>query len=178
MDSLDKKHENRNITKDLNHLEWLYHFRSKTMERQLVVFELGTEFFGVGIDAVESIVKMQEITRMPQAPSFVEGVTNLRGTVLPVIDLRKRLSIQVTEETKETRVVVVNMSGMKVGMIVDGVSEVLTVSDDIIEPPPSMFNTIDTQYITGIARLEGRLIILLDLVEVLSVKEKLALQEL
>jgi purine-binding chemotaxis protein CheW len=148
------------------------------MERQLVVFELGTEFFGVGIDAVESIVKMQEITRMPQAPSFVEGVTNLRGTVLPVIDLRKRLSIQVKEETKETRVVVVNMSGMKVGMIVDGVSEVLTVSDDVIEPPPSMFNTIDTQYITGIARLEGRLIILLDLAEVLSMKEKLALQEI
>ena len=148
------------------------------MERQLVVFELGTEYFGVGIDAVESIVKIQEITRMPQAPAFVEGVTNLRGTVLPVIDLRKRLNIQVTEMTKETRIVVVNMNGMKVGMIVDGVSEVLTVSDDIIEPPPSMFSTIDTQYLTGIARLEDRLIILLDLVEVLSVKEKIALQEI
>jgi purine-binding chemotaxis protein CheW len=148
------------------------------MERQLVVFELGTEFFGVGIDAVESIVKMQEITRMPQAPAFVEGVTNLRGTVLPVVDLRKRLSIQATEATKETRIVVVSLSEMKVGMIVDGVSEVLTVSDDVIEPPPSMFSTVDTQYITGIARLDNRLIILLDLVEVLSVKEKLALQEL
>ena len=148
------------------------------MERQLVVFELGTEFFGVGIDAVESIVKMQEITRMPQAPDFVEGVTNLRGVVLPVIDLRKRLTINTTEETKETRIVVINMNEMKVGMIVDGVSEVLTVSDDIIEPPPSMFSTVDTQYITGIARLEGRLIILLDLGEVLSVKEKLALQEI
>jgi purine-binding chemotaxis protein CheW len=148
------------------------------MERQLVVFELGTEYFGVGIDAVESIVKMQEITRMPQAPSFVEGVTNLRGTVLPVIDLRMRLSISKKEQTRETRIVVVNMNSMKVGMIVDGVSEVLTVSDDVIEPPPSMFSTIDTQYITGIARLEGRLIILLDLMEVLSVREKMALQEI
>jgi purine-binding chemotaxis protein CheW len=148
------------------------------MERQLVVFELGTEFFGVGIDAVESIVKMQEITRMPQAPEFVEGVTNLRGVVLPVIDLRKRLSINTTEETKETRIVVINMNEMKVGMIVDGVSEVLTVPDDVIEPPPSMFSTVDTQYITGIARLDNRLIILLDLGEVLSVNEKLALQEI
>ncbi|MBI9047992.1 MAG: chemotaxis protein CheW [Anaerolineaceae bacterium] len=148
------------------------------MERQLVVFELGTEYFGVGIDAVESIVKMQEITRMPQAPEFVEGVTNLRGTVLPVIDLRKRLTIKITEETKETRIVVINLNEMKVGMIVDGVSEVLTVSDDIIEPPPSMFSTVDTQYITGIARLDERLIILLDLGEVLSVREKMALQEM
>jgi purine-binding chemotaxis protein CheW len=148
------------------------------MDRQLVVFELGTEFFGVGIDAVESIVKMQEITRMPQAPDFVEGVTNLRGIVLPVIDLRKKLNVKLTEETKETRIVVITMNGMTVGMIVDRVSEVLPVPDDNIEPPPSMFSTVDTQYITGIARLENRLIILLDLIEVLSVKEKLALQEM
>ena len=106
------------------------------MERQLVVFDLGGEHFGVDIVAVDGIVDMMEITRVPQSPEFVEGVTNLRGSILPVIDLRKRLRLPVLDRTKETRIVVVNMDGLKVGMVVDAVSEVLTISDDVIEPPP------------------------------------------
>lgn len=146
------------------------------MEYQLVVFELGTERFGVDISAVESIMKMQSITRIPHAPSFVEGITNLRGSVLPIIDLRKRFGIDQTETSNNTRIVIVAFGGIKVGMIVDGVSEVLTITDDVIEPPPPMVSTVDTSFITGIAKVDTRLIILLDLGKVLSMDEVALLQ--
>jgi purine-binding chemotaxis protein CheW len=146
------------------------------METQLVIFELGEEFFGVDISAVESIIKMQEITHIPQALSFVEGITNLRGKVLSVIDLRKRLDLPVEETDKETRIVIINLEEIEVGMIVDAVWEVITIDDEQIEPTPQLATTVDTTFITGIARLEDRLIILLDLTEVLSVEEKRLLE--
>ena len=146
------------------------------MERQLVVFELAKEHYGVDIAAVESIIKMQPITAVPQAPAFVEGITNLRGSVLPVMDLRKRFGLsgreQKTESTRDDkRIVVVSMDGMKIGMIVDAVSEVLRVQEDAIEPPP-MVTTINSAFITGIAKVGERLIILLDLARILTVSEK------
>ncbi|MCI0519296.1 MAG: chemotaxis protein CheW [Chloroflexi bacterium] len=146
------------------------------MERQLVVFELANEHYGVDIAAVESIIKMQSITAVPHAPDFVEGVTNLRGSVLPVVDLRKRFALDHAEATKNSRIVVVAIEGVKVGMIVDGVSEVLRVAEDAVEPPPPMVATIDTAFIVGIAKLEGKLVILLDLARVLSLEEKGELQ--
>jgi purine-binding chemotaxis protein CheW len=148
------------------------------MEMQIVVFELGKEFFGVNIAVVESIIKMQEITRLPHTLDFVEGVTNLRGTVLPVIDLRKRLNTILKENTKETRIIVISMEATKIGMIVDAVSEVLTLQDGTVEPAPAMVSTVDTTFIKGIAKVDDRLIILLDLAEVLSTKEKAALTAL
>ncbi len=148
------------------------------MERQLVVFDLGSEHFGVNIVAVDGIIKMQEITKVPKVLDFVEGITNLRGSVLPVIDLRKRMRIPTKEATNETRIVVVNMDGSKIGMIVDAVSEVLTIQEETIEPPPPMVSTVDTAFITGIAKVDQRLIILLDLAKVLSVEEKATLLEI
>ena len=148
------------------------------MERQLVVFELGEENFGVDISSVESIIKMQELTKVPHAPGFVEGVTNLRGIVLPVLDLRKRFSMPKADESKDTRIVVTNVEGIKVGMIVDSVSEVLTIPDSVIEPTPPMISSVDTAFITGIAKLDNRLVILLDLTRVLSTKEQTSLQAL
>jgi purine-binding chemotaxis protein CheW len=148
------------------------------MEQQLVIFELGTENFGVDISAVESIIKMQELTRVPHAPSFVEGVTNLRGVVLPVIDLRKRFSMPTQEATRETRIVVINIGGVKVGMVVDSVSEVLTIDDKSVEPTPPMVSTLDSVFIIGIAKLGDRLVILLDLEKVLSTGEKAKLEAL
>lgn len=152
------------------------------MEHQLVVFELATEHYGVDIAAVESIIKMQSITAVPQSPDFVEGVTNLRGSVLPVIDLRKRFGLEVEDTTKDSRIIVIIMNNFKVGMIVDAVSEVLRVSDDAIEPPPPMIATVDTTFVTGIAKLgisdqeqngkTTRLVILLDLAKVLSLDEQ------
>jgi len=142
------------------------------MEYQLVVFELLHEQYGVDISAVEGIIKMQAITRMPQAPSFVEGITNMRGMVMPVIDLRKRFGLATKEVDKDTRIVVVFMDDKKIGMIVDAVSEVLRVSDEIIEPPPPMVTTVNSACIKGIAKLDDRLVILLDLDRVLTVEEK------
>jgi purine-binding chemotaxis protein CheW len=152
------------------------------MEQQLVVFELANEHYGVDISAVESIIKMQPITVVPQAPSFVEGITNLRGSVLPVMDLRKRFGLtngrskesstakNTTQD--ESRIVVVSMDGVKVGMIVDAVSEVLRVSSEAIEPPPPMVAGINSAFITGIAKVGEKLIILLDLGKVLTISEK------
>jgi purine-binding chemotaxis protein CheW len=146
------------------------------MEQQLVIFELADEQYGLDIAGVESIIKLQNITSVPQAPKFVEGVTNLRGVVLPVIDLRKRFGLENTDKTKDTRIVVVEMGDTTVGMVVDAVTEVLRVSSEAIEPPSPLVTTVDSSFITGIAKVENRLIILLDLGKVLSMHEKSQLQ--
>ncbi len=158
------------------------------MENQLVVFNLANEHYGVDIAAVNSIVRMQTVTAVPHAPSFIEGITNLRGEVLPVMSLRKRFGLSPGEDTvsqaAETRIVVVEMDGAKVGMVVDAVSEVLRVSDEDIEPPSPIVTTVDSAFITGIAKVDdgpgtpGRLIILLDLDKVLSTDEQVELQAL
>jgi purine-binding chemotaxis protein CheW len=148
------------------------------MENQLVVFMLAKEHYGVRIAVVESIIKLQPITAVPCSPAFVEGVTNLRGRVLPVIDLRKRFGLPAEESTKDTRVVVVEMNGTLVGMIVDAVSEVLRVPAESIESPSPIMTTVDSAFITGIAKVGERLIILLDLEKVLSPEEKADLQVL
>ncbi len=145
------------------------------MEQQLVVFDLANEHYGLDISAVEGIIKMQAITKMPQAPSFVEGVTNLRGTVVPVIDLRKRFGLATLEHTKDTRIVVVYMEKTKIGMIVDGVSEVLRIPEELIEPTPPMVSTVNTAFIRGIAKLDNRLVTLLDLSKVLSLEEQMVI---
>lgn len=145
------------------------------MEQQLVVFELANEHYGVEISTVESIIKMQEITRIPHSPSFVEGITNLRGLVLPVIDLRKRFGLESQEISRDSRIMVVALGSMKVGMIVDAVSEVLRVPSELIEPPPSMTTSSRANFITGIAKLDNLLVILLDMSRVLTADEQIEL---
>jgi len=142
------------------------------MEKQLVIFELANEFYGVDIAAVEGIIKMQAITAVPHTPSFVEGVTNLRGAVLPVIDLRRRFGLPQAPSTKDSRIVTVDVGSRKVGMVVDGVSEVLRVSDEAIEPPSPLLITAASTFVSGVAKVAERLIILLDLNKVLSTEEK------
>ncbi len=148
------------------------------METQVVVFSLAEENYGVDINAVEGIIKMQAITKVPKAPTFVEGITNLRGEVLPVIDLRKRFGLPTAEPDKETRIIHVEMDDVRVGMLVDAVTEVLRVVEDDIEPPSPMVATVDSAFITGIAKVEERLIILVDLGKVLSTEEQTNLQTL
>jgi purine-binding chemotaxis protein CheW len=142
------------------------------MEKQLVIFELGAEYFGIDISMVEGINKMLEITKIPQAPAYMEGITNLRGSVLPVIDLHKRFGMEEQERTNETRIVVANMDGVKIGMVVSAVSEVLTIEDKVIEPPPPMVSNVNSEFIIGVAKIDKRLVILLDLKKVLSDEEK------
>ena len=142
------------------------------MERQLVVFELANEYYGVDIHRVDGIIRIQTITAVPHAPEFVDGVTNLRGEILPVINLRRRFNMPEIEHTNNTRIVVSVMNGTKVGMIVDGVSEVLNINQDAIEPPSPMVTNVDTNFIEGIAKEKDRLIILVALGKVLSASEK------
>jgi len=138
------------------------------VEEHLVIFSLGNELYGVTIHSVESIIKNQAITEVPRTASYVLGVTNLRGTVVPVLDLRKRFSLQFTETTPNTRIIIINADGSKVGIVVDEVTEVLKVDQLSIQPPPPMATTIESAFISGIAKINGRLVILLDLVKVLA----------
>jgi purine-binding chemotaxis protein CheW len=141
------------------------------MEKQLVIFSLSNEYFGIDISTVEGIVKIQEITKIPEMPEFMEGVTNLRGEVLPVINLERRFGIPPHKTNNESRIVVVNVGKMKVGMIVESVSEVLTIDDTQVEPAPALVTSLNSRFITGIARVEKRLVILLDLGLVLSAED-------
>lgn len=145
---------------------------------QLVSFKVGTEEFGVDILKVQEINRMLKITKVPNAPEFVEGVVNLRGRIIPVIDLRKRLSIENKEHDNKTRIIVVDINGNIVGFIVDEVNEVLRISKDIIENPPELVSQVDSDFITSVAKLEDRLIILLDLDNLLMKKEKEVLEEI
>ncbi len=151
------------------------------MEKQLVVFRLAKEFYGVDIQMVESIIRPQTITAPPQTPDFVEGVTNLRSEVLPVMNLHKRFHLtdgDEAEPNKEQRIIIVNVSGLKVGMIVDAVSEVLRLPDTAIEPPSLLVINEDSECIEGIAKFDERLIILLNLGKVITQSEKSKLEKM
>ena len=139
---------------------------------QLVSFKIGNEEFGVDILKVQEINRMMQITKVPNAPHFVDGVINLRGRIIPIIDLRIRLGMVKREHDKSTRIVVVELDGKTVGFIVDEVSEVLRIPVSITEPPPPMVAGINADYITAVGKLEDRLLILLDMEKVLSEKEK------
>lgn len=139
---------------------------------QLVSFNIGQEEFGLDIQSIQEINRMVDITRVPNAPEFVSGVINLRGKVIPIIDLRKRFGFSPKENDRNTRIIVVELVGMVVGFVVDSVSEVLRIPKSITEPPPAIVAGIGSEYITAVAKLENRLLILLDLERILKDKEK------
>jgi purine-binding chemotaxis protein CheW len=139
---------------------------------QLVSFKIGNEEFGVNILNVQEINKMTQITKVPNAPEFVEGVINLRGRVIPVINLRTRLRLEKKEADKDTRIIVVDIDKSTVGFIVDGVSEVLRIPVSITEAPPDIVAGVDSEFIKSVGKLEDRLLILIDLNKILSVSEK------
>lgn len=143
---------------------------------QLVSFTIGNEEFGVNILKVQEIIRMIEITQMPNAPEFIEGIINLRGRVIPVISLRNKLGKERIEHDRNTRIIVVELDGRTIGFIVDGVSEVLRIPASITEAPPAITSGMNSEYITSIARLEDRLLILLDLEKTLLNEEKAILQ--
>jgi purine-binding chemotaxis protein CheW len=138
---------------------------------QVVVFTVGKELYAVGIDSVQEIVRVPDITEVPDAPVFLEGVINLRGRVVPVIDLRKRLRLDGIEKTKSTRVLVAEKEESLVGLLVDSVFEVLKIRSDDVEEPPEIISAIGIEYITGVAKMAGKLIILLDLTKILNAED-------
>jgi len=142
------------------------------MSAQMVVFKIYGESVAVEVTLVEAIIKLQAITKVPHAPDFVVGVTNLRGNIVPVIDLKKRLDLPKTETGIDTRIIVAILQESKVGMIVDSVSQVVEIVDAQIEPTPQMSTSIDSTYIRGIVKIENELVILLDLEEVFKFEKK------
>ncbi len=137
-------------------------------ERQLVVFDLAEQHYGVEISSVREIIRFQEITSVPDSPQSVEGIINLRGGVIPVVDLRKRFGLTITDATAQSRIVVVEIGGADVGVVVDAVAEVLRIPANSIEATSSVVTTADSFYISGIAKIEDQLLILLDLDRALS----------
>ncbi len=130
---------------------------------QLVTFGLGSEEFGVDILAVHEINRMLSLTRVPQAPPEVEGVINLRGKIIPVIELRRRFRMPESERSESSRIIVVEVGDKVIGFIVDRVHEVLRMDSSIVEPAPAMVCSIDSDFIAGVGKLPDRLLILLDL---------------
>ncbi|MDP9105022.1 MAG: chemotaxis protein CheW [Candidatus Eremiobacteraeota bacterium] len=143
---------------------------------QVVSFKLGSEEYGVDIAQVQEINRMVAVTHVPRAPQFMEGVINLRGQLIPIIDLRARFGMPRAEHTKNTRIVVTEIGAKRVGMVVDSVSEVLRLPVDQIEDAPEMLTGVDTEYIRGVGKIEDRLIILLDLGRIISGAEKRELE--
>jgi len=143
---------------------------------QLVTFSIDGEEFGVDILTVQEIIRTMEITKVPRAPDFVEGVINLRGKVIPIIDLRCRFGLESKTHDSHTRIIVIQISQVVVGFVVDSVSEVLRIPVSTVEPPPPVVAGLDSDYISGVGKLKDRLLILLDLDKLLSTDdmEKLA----
>ena len=138
---------------------------------QLVTFNISEEEFGIDILKVQEIIRIMEITKVPKAPPFVEGVINLRGKVIPVIDLRLRFGMQAKQYDSQTRIIVIELHGMIMGYVVDAVSEVLRIQSDTVEPTPPVVAGVDSEFIKGVGKLADRLLILLDLDKLLTSEE-------
>ena len=139
---------------------------------QLVGFRLGNEEYGIDILKVQEINRIAEITKIRQSPDFVEGVINLRGNVIPIIDLRKRFHMPEREHDKQTRIVVGEIEGRTVGLIADAVSEVIRLPSNTIEPAPKIISNAQADYIKGVGKLEDRLLMLLDIELILTGADK------
>lgn len=134
----------------------------------IVGFRVGRETFGVAISLVHEIVRVPEITAVPDSPDFIEGVINLRGKIISIVDLRKRFREREIKTDKKNRIIVSEIDGKLVGLIVDAASEVLKIPPDQVDPPPNVFEEGELNYVTGVGKLKGRLIILIDLTKVLQ----------
>lgn len=146
-------------------------------ELQVVGFRIGRETFGLPIAMVREIVRVPEITSVPNAPEYIEGVINLRGRIIPVVDLRKRFGDSSPEANKKNRIVVVEIGNRAIGLLVQSASEVLRLSPSEIEAPQNVFQEGEMSFITGVGKLKGRLVILLDLDRVLQRSELRRLEE-
>lgn len=137
-------------------------------KRQMMIFKIGSEEFALDIMETKEVVVMRSITPVPETESYVEGVMNLRGNLVPVLDLRKRLRSSGLSDTSEKRIIVSYIDGRLVGLIVDAASEVIRVGDRMIEPVPDIITEMGVEYITGIINLDGRFITMIDLRKALT----------
>lgn len=147
-----------------------------TASLQLVSFRLDQEEYGIEITKVQEIILMGDITRVPQTPPFIKGLINLRSTVIPIVDLRLRFGLNEQTISDDTRIMVVNVGGKTIGIIVDAVSEVLRIAHEQIAPPPPTVAGLGREYLTGLVKLDKRLLILLDIDMILSQDESQPLE--
>nr|WP_245252044.1 chemotaxis protein CheW [Paenibacillus sediminis] len=146
---------------------------------KVIVFKLGHEEYGIEVDKVRNIERMMPITRVPKTFSFVKGVINLRGVVIPVIDLRGRFGLPESEYTDQTRLIIVAVNEMEVAFIVDSANDVIDLNSDSIQTPPEVVGGVKAKYLDGVAKIgEDRLLIMLNLSEVLNKSEIIQLESL
>ena len=141
-------------------------------ENQFVVFILGDERYGVDILNVSTISEYLDVTKVPDAPNYVEGIINLRGDIIPVINLKKRFNIAETSISEDTRIIIYSIEGVAIGFLVDEASQVLRIEDNQIEPTPAILKGQDREYISGVGKHEGEIIILLDFAKILNETER------
>lgn len=135
---------------------------------QLVTFRLGVNEYGIDIMQAKEIIKMEKITIIPNAPEYVEGVINLRGSVIPIVDLKKRFTLEEAEGEKNTGIIIVHVNGTDMGIIIDSISKVVSIDDENIQDTPHMFSGIGQRYIRGVAKIEEKLLVILELSELLE----------
>ncbi|UFU01046.1 chemotaxis protein CheW [Radiobacillus kanasensis] len=140
-------------------------------EFKAIVFQLQNEEYAIPVQQVGSIERIEHITRVPQTEEFVKGVINLRGVITPIIDLRKRFGMDEAEFTDSTRIIIVYMNDLEVGLIVDAAYDVIDIPTEQIEPTPEVIGTVNVDYIEGVAKIDSRLLILLNMERVLASDE-------
>jgi len=151
--------------------------KGTSKEFQLILFNLGKSLYGIPIEHVSEINKLEEITVLPKAPKFIEGVINLRGNVVPVIDLRKRFGMEQVERTKKNKIVVVYVSKRLFGVIVDSVYEVLSLPEENVEPSLPTASGLKAEFINSIAKFKDNLIIILEITKILKSTEDIKVEE-
>ncbi|WZL74683.1 chemotaxis protein CheW [Clostridiaceae bacterium 35-E11] len=146
-------------------------------EKQYVIFKLGNEAYGVDIMNVKEICEYKESVRVPNTPKFIDGIINLRGDITPIVNLKKRFDLEDTGINSDTRVIVIGIKNKQVGFVVDEASQVLRISEENIEPAPDLITGVDKKYITGVGKLEDKIVLLLDLEYILTDEEKKKIQQ-
>ncbi len=143
--------------------------------KQFISFTVGDEDYGLELLRVREVIRVREITWLPKAPTFVKGIINLRGDVIPIIDLRDKFGLEPSEQTEMTRVIVAEVGGRLIGMVVDSASQVVRISADQIDPPPPVLGGFSEEFINGVGKIEDRLVVLLNADAILTVDERLSL---
>lgn len=148
-------------------------------ETKFIIFSIAHEEYGVEVEKVRTIERMTSITRVPKTPDFVKGVINLRGIVVPIIDLRERFNLPQAQYNENTRIIIVSVNDIEVGLIVDSASDVIDLDTDQIADPPEVVGGIKAKYLRGVAKLsDNRLLVMLNLSEVLNKKEIIQLESI
>lgn len=144
-------------------------------EKQYVVFKLGNEKYCADIANVGSITEFDEITKVPNSPAYIEGVINLRGEVIPIVSLKKRFNVKEAADSEDARIIIITYDGKNIGFLVDDASQVIRIDDENIEPTPAIIAGEDRKYISGVGKVDGTIVVLLDLIKILSDSEIKAL---